>query len=275
MVEASAIIGALTVTMLTESGEPEYLKWDFEDKEITRSTNPDDEVGFAAPDSTAASAFNLGDIDLEAIVERDACEQDSFTFNYRAVGLNGEHRYLYTECSEIGDSTTIEFHEYIDAEPVVDPDLSDPAALAQVAQDAREFTGQPAELASVRLGYSDTGGMHFRLAASATTGTNLEGFPCQVHYKLTTEMKAEYGGSLRTSCRNPEDSDLGKLAPYDAALFDPAVMANLWTSEIGERKSGDAFPTVTLLRDLDNNLVYAVYDEGETDFFDPKGNPLR
>lgn len=276
VVEAAAITGAVTATLLTDAGEPAYYMWDFEDQEVVGTTNPDEEVGFAAPDRTAASAVSLSTLDLEAVVERDGCERDSYTFNYRAVGLDGAHSYLYTECADTGESTTAEFHEYIDDEPVKDPDLTAPAAVAELTETATEYAAHPPELAAVGLGIStETGGMEFSYSASSTIGTNLEGHPCQPHFSRTTEMKAGRSGSLLTACRNPEDSDLGELPPYDASAFDPAVLVELWNSEVGQRWHDRDFPTVTFRRNLDGELVYFVTVDDETSEFDPVGNPLN
>lgn len=276
LVQASAITGALTATVLTDSGEAEYLMWDFEDREVIRGTNPDDEPGYADPKVTAASAFGFDDLPIATIVERDACERDYFTFTQRSVGVGGSHIYLLTECFDQSEATTGEYHDYIDGEPVVDPDLTDPAALAGVAADAIEYAGQPAELGAVTLGYStDTGGMEFSYSAATTTAENLEGFPCQMHYTRTTEMKSGYAGSVQTNCRNPNDSDLGELIPYEASAFDPEVMVQLWNSEVGARGAADEHPSVTLMKDLEGTLRYEVRTPGQVSHFDPTGKPLK
>lgn len=276
VVEASAIIDGVSMTLLTDAGEPAYYTWDFEDQEVIGTTNPNEEVGFAVPHMTAASAVSLSTLDLEAVVERDGCERDDYTFNYRAVGLDGGHSYLYTECADADESTTAEFHEYIDDEPVKDPDLTDPAAVAELTETASEYAGHPPELAAVGLSIStETGGMEFTYSASSTVGTNLEGYPCQPRVHRTTEMKTGRSGSLITACPNPEDSDLGELLPYDASTFDPAVLVELWNSEVGQRTSDREFPTVTFRKNLDGDLVYLVSADGKTSEFDPAGNPLN
>lgn len=271
LVVAQATDDGVFVTMVTETGDPEYLTWDFEDQEVTLSTDPNAEVAYASPDSTAAVGMSLADLDLEAIVERDPCEKELFSFRFNVWGPDEPHTYVLTECFDLGEATTAEVHAYLDGEPPEELDLSDPAALAQVVETAKEHTGQPPETGYVQLGLSGAGGMELFYTASTSTAVNLEGSPCQWHFYRSATLETPETGNVRMSCVDPEEGPFGPLQPFDTALYDPEVMANLWNSEIGEPGS---HATVTLQKDNQGTLRYEVNNSSDISLFDPDGKPL-
>lgn len=266
----------LVAAMVTEPRAIEFVSWSTHQAGATTVSSAPHGVTLSPVILPWTEPFSLTELDVTAIMEREPCDQEYFTFQQTAVDLDDTHTYLETRCTHREEMTApaVAFHHYLDGEPIRDLDLTDPAALAAVADRAHDAIGAPEELMMVTLAYSeDTRQLDFHYTTRIDETTSITNDPCpSAIYRWTSGVDGESPG-VGTVCQ-PDVTYVSTVDESFAATdFDPAVMTELWREEVGDAEPNTE-PTIQLAVAKTGTPVYVVFDGSDHAYFDVEGDPV-